>query len=181
MQDALDVDPGGCAMAPDMGGVQRGRRNQGSECLLVTSETVRPALYRTAQARYTVAAQEGGMRRLAAAMLLGMVLLAAVAPPAHAGAAVDAALALGAFAVFSQLFVAPFVYASAPPVVYSAPPVYAAAPPAYAPAPAAPAVRREVVYPHGRHVLLGDGVRVAYEWVWVPNPPAGPPPPPPRR
>jgi hypothetical protein len=36
------------------------------------------------------------------------------------------------------------------------------------------------VYAHGRHLLLGDGVTVAYRWVWVPNPPAGPPPPPPR-
>jgi hypothetical protein len=66
-------------------------------------------------------------------------------------------------------------YAYAPPVVYSAPPptVYAAP----APAPAAPDYQREVVYPHGRYVLEGDGVSMAYHWTWIPS--AAPPPPPP--
>jgi hypothetical protein len=118
------------------------------------------------------------MKRLGAIVLLAMLLLGVSAIPAHAGAGVDAALALGAFAVFSQLFLWPFaqpVYAALPPVVYAPPPAVYATP---AP-PQPPAITREVVYPNGRHVLLGDGVTVAYQWVWVPNPPAGPPPPPP--
>ena len=40
----------------------------------------------------------------------------------------------------------------------------------------APEVQREVVYPHGRYVLQGDGVNSAYQWVWIPNPPSQPPP-----
>lgn len=120
------------------------------------------------------------MRRLVTVAVLATMGLALAPVAAHAGAATDAALALGAFAVFSQLLLLPAlarpVYTAPPPAVYTAPPaVYAAAPP-----PAPPAIRREVVYSHGRHVLLGDGVATAYRWVWVPNPPAGPPPPPPR-
>ena len=66
-----------------------------------------------------------------------------------------------------------YYYAPPPPVVYQqAPPAYAAAP---------PPVQREVVYPHGKHVLYGDGVTQAWQWVWVPNAPASPPPPPPAR
>ena len=71
-----------------------------------------------------------------------------------------------------------------PATVYATPPAYA---PAYSAAPAypvaaarPPAVRREVVYAHGRYVLLGDGATTPYQWVWVPNPPAGAPPAPPR-
>ena len=113
------------------------------------------------------------MRGTAAALATGAIAIWPLT--AHAGAAVDAALALGAFAVFSQLFLLP---ALAQPV-YSPPAVVYAPPPAvHAPAP--PAISREVVYRHGRHVLLGDGVTAAYQWVWVPNPPVGPPPPPPR-
>jgi len=48
-----------------------------------------------------------------------------------------------------------------------------------APAPryAAPAPRYSNVvhYPHGRYELRGDGIQVAYQWVWIPNPPAPPP------
>ena len=116
------------------------------------------------------------MKNLVAAATLGMLLLALAPIPAHAGAAVDAALALGAFAVFNQLFLLP---ALARPVYTPPPVVYAPPPAAYAPPPA-PAINREVVYPHGRYVLLGDGVRVPYQWVWVPNPPPGAPPAPPR-
>ena len=61
-----------------------------------------------------------------------------------------------------------------PPVVYAAP-AYAA-PATYYAAPPPPAIQREVVYAHGRYVLYGDGVTVAYQWVWVPNPPPPPPP-----
>ncbi len=116
--------------------------------------------------------------KIVAMAVLGAMLIATCAVPAHAGGAADAALALGAFAVFSQLLLLPAlvrpVYAAPPPVVYAPPAaVYASAPPP-------PAIQREVVYSHGRHVLLGDGVTDAYRWVWVPNPPAGPPPPPPR-
>jgi hypothetical protein len=115
--------------------------------------------------------------RLVALAVVGTLLLGVLPTTAHAGAAVDAALALGAFALFSHLFLLPAlvqpVYA-APPVVYTPPPA------TYAPAPPTPAVKREVVYAHGRHILLGDGVSTAYRWVWVPNPPAGTPPAPPR-
>jgi len=48
------------------------------------------------------------------------------------------------------------------------------------PAPPAP-VQREVVYPHGKYVLYGDGVTQPWQWVWMPAasaPPPAPPPPP---
>lgn len=117
------------------------------------------------------------MKKVVATITLAMTLLGASAVPARAGAATDAALALGAFAVFNQLFAAPFltrsyqpVYVAAPPVVYAAP-VYAAPAVTYYAPPAPPPVQREVVYPHGRYLLYGDGVTIAYQWVWVPNPP----------
>ena len=59
--------------------------------------------------------------------------------------------------------------------------------PVYVPAPAyqpqtqeylAPSVQREVCYVGGCYRLQGDGVTVAYQWVWVPAappPPSGPP------
>ena len=129
------------------------------------------------------------MKKLVAVAALGTMLIGLSPIPAYAGGAVHAALALGAFAVLSPLLLLgalaqPF-YAAPPPVVYTAPPpVYAPAPAYsatyYAPAPRPPAINREVVYAHGRHLLFGDGVTVAYRWVWVPNPPAGPPPPSPR-
>ena len=65
----------------------------------------------------------------------------------------------------------PYYYYDPPPVVYQPAPVYAA------PAAPPPPVQREVVYPHGRYVLYGDGVSRAWQWVWVPA--ALPPPPPP--
>jgi hypothetical protein len=115
-------------------------------------------------------------------------VLAGLAPvPARAGAATDAALALGAFAVFNQLFglgwhpyheqvvVVPSTSYVSPNVIYMAPPVMYAPTIAYAP----PQIQREVVYSHGRYVLLGDGLITAYQWVWIPNAP--PPPPPPER
>jgi hypothetical protein len=127
------------------------------------------------------------MKKVVAVVLLGATLAAATPAPAHANAAVNAALALGAFAVFNQLFVGPAlasayyrpVYVAAPPVVYSAP-VYVTAAPAYYPPPA-PAIQREVIYPTGRYVLYGDGVTVPYQWVWVPNAPSAPPAAPPAR
>jgi hypothetical protein len=133
------------------------------------------------------------MKRLVAVALLATLLIGLAPIPVHAGGAVNAALALGAFAVLSpflvlgalaQPFYAPPYYAPAP-AVYATTPTYASAP-AYpivvsAPATRPPAVQREVVYAQGRHVLLGDGVTSAYRWVWVPNPPAGTPPAPPSR
>jgi len=76
----------------------------------------------------------------------------------------------------------PYYYGYGPDYYYAPPPtvVYQQAPPAYAAAPPSP-VQREVVYPHGKHVLYGDGVTQAWQWVWVPNAPASPPPPPPAR
>jgi hypothetical protein len=58
--------------------------------------------------------------------------------------------------------------------------------PVYVPAPVyqqqtqvsvAPSIQREVCYPSGCYHLQGDGVTVAYSWVWVPAAPAGPPAP----
>jgi hypothetical protein len=148
--------------------------------------------------------QEVAMKKIVAIGILLVTLITAWAPSAQAGAAVDAALALGAFAVFNQLlagfglFGVPWAYAAPayypsyyrpaypyPPYAY-APPVYTAPPPRYyAAAPAATyappaAAQTEVVYPHGRYVLRGDGTTVAYRWVWVPSPPPTPPPAAPR-
>jgi hypothetical protein len=81
------------------------------------------------------------MKRLAAVALVTVILLPGVA---FAGSSTDAALGLGAFAVFNQIlggvgvFGRPAVVVAAPPVVYApAPPVvYAPAPPVvYAPPP----------------------------------------------
>jgi hypothetical protein len=127
------------------------------------------------------------MKKLLALGALGGILAGLVPTPVFAGAATDAALGLGAFAVFNQLVagwgwprervvaVQPYYYAPYP-VVYAAPPVAYVAPQVVY-APPAPAIQREVVFPHGRYVLQGDGVSVAYYWVWVPNPPPPPPTP----
>ena len=98
--------------------------------------------------------------------------------------------------ILSPLVQQPPVYAYPPPVVerpvvvqqpvYAAPayatPAYAPPPPAYAsrtvalqPPPASHS--NAVQYPHGRYELRGDGVRTAYQWVWIPNAPPPPPPP----
>ena len=52
---------------------------------------------------------------------------------------------------------APLTVVEPPPVAYQAPPV-----------------QREVVYPHGKYVLYGDGMTQPWRWVWMP---AAPPPP----
>ncbi len=117
--------------------------------------------------------------------------------------AIIGGLALGVAAIVTAPFWAlpaaayspPVVYA--PPVVYTPPPAYSvppmyAPPSTYAPPPTyqsvpsyaptqAPNIQREVVYPNGRYVLYGDGVRQPWQWVWVPSvspppPPASPPP-----
>ena len=81
------------------------------------------------------------MKRLAAVALMTVILLPGVA---FAGSSTDAALGLGAFAVFNQIlggvgiFGRPaVVVAQAPPVVYAPPPpvVYAPPPVVYGPPP----------------------------------------------
>jgi len=138
------------------------------------------------------------------ATLVALALLAAALPaPAVAGggSSVNAALALGSFAVFNQMLAGvglfgPVRWGYPAPVYYSAyyPAYYYAAPaPAYYPPPApiyytarpvgpppparAPAISREVVYPNGKYVLQGDGITVAYQWTWVPNAAAAAPSP----
>ena len=147
------------------------------------------------------------MRQTIAALLILVVLVAFVAPAAQAGTSTDIALGLASFAVFNQLFApafharrghgVPFVVRE-PVVIYRAVPVYAypgyaypsyaypsyAYPSAYPVYPSQYAVVQPpapmatvVQYPHGRYELRGDGVTVAYRWVWIPNPPPPPPPP----
>ena len=50
-------------------------------------------------------------------------------------------------------------YAAPPATVYQQRPADAT--------PSEPLVQREVVYPHGKYVLHGDGVTQAWQWVWV--------------
>lgn len=96
--------------------------------------------------------------------LIALVLAAAVLMPglAFAGASTDAALGLGAFAVFNQILGGVGIFhrgpvVAAPPVVYAPPPVYYAPPPpprVYAPAPRV-IVRPHPVYaPAPRHVVV---------------------------
>ncbi|MGH7388805.1 MAG: hypothetical protein ACREM3_05025 [Candidatus Rokuibacteriota bacterium] len=127
------------------------------------------------------------MKKTIATLMLAAPLTFALPSPAAAGASEDAALALGAFAVFNQLVrgetvlhdlfgrprpvvvqQAPVVYAP-PPVVYAPPPVvYAPPPPAvvYAPRPA-------VVYAPPRAVVVRPGgywVHRGGHRVWVAHP-----------
>src|SRR5262245_65736202 len=92
------------------------------------------------------------MKKTVVSALVVATLSFVVWQPAFAGSSTDAALGLGAFAVFNQLFggfgaapviVAqpPVVYAPPPPVVYAPPPVVHAPPPvAYYPPPPPPVV-----------------------------------------
>jgi hypothetical protein len=130
------------------------------------------------------------MKKVVAVVLL-LAMIVTVSPlAAQAHGAAAAALALGAFATFSILTAPFWAWAAYPVYPYPSPyyppatyyaPSYSALPAepvtSYsAPAPTTPAVQREVVYPHGRHVLYGDGVTTAYQWVWLPNPPQPPAP-----
>jgi hypothetical protein len=139
------------------------------------------------------------MKKIVAVAAL-VLTLAGIAPaPAQAGGATSVALGLASFAVFNQLvfgLFTPGVWATTPfygglyyggyysggyypPVMYAPPPSAYYPPPAYYAQPApqvtyaapAPPVQNEVVYPHGRYVLRGDGVTSAYQWVWIANPP----------
>ncbi|HEV8441570.1 MAG TPA: hypothetical protein VGT40_26065 [Methylomirabilota bacterium] len=104
------------------------------------------------------------MRRLIALVVGVVMMIGVAAPAAHASAAVDAALGLGAFAVFNQLVGGIFH----PRVAYARPVVVER--PAYS----YPTV---IEYPNGRYELRGDGVYTGYQWVWIPYAPPPPPPP----
>ncbi len=97
-------------------------------------------------------------------MAVALILVLLSPALAFAGSSTDAALALGAFAVFNQIIsgagvfggvvgrpavAAPVVYAPAPPVVYAPPPVVYAPPPpvVYAPPPVVYAPAPVVVAP----------------------------------
>ena len=103
--------------------------------------------------------------------LIALVFAAAVLMPglAFAGASTDAALGLGAFAVFNQILggvgifhrgpvvaAPPVVYAPPPPAYYApSPPVYyAPSPRAYVPAPRVIARPYPVYVPAPRHVVV---------------------------
>ena len=85
-------------------------------------------------------------------------------------------------ALLGGLVVGSVIGAITPRVYYGHPqPVYLPPPPAVYPQTQvylAP-VPRESCYPSGCYRLYGDGVTVAYQWVWVPNPVAPAPPAPP--
>jgi hypothetical protein len=104
------------------------------------------------------------MKKTVVSAIVVATLSFVVCQPAFAGSSTDAALGLGAFAVFNQLFgglgvhpvvVAqpPVVYVPQPAVVYAPPPVVYAPPPVvYAPPPVAyyaPPPPPVVVYPNG--------------------------------
>ncbi len=142
------------------------------------------------------------MKRTIALLVVALVLGGAMLPSSAWGwyggyyggyggwwgpGAIIGGLVLGAVAIatapFWLLSGAPAYYPPVtygPPMVYGRPPSYAPpvayTPPTYAPPARISAVRREVVYPNGRYVLYGDGVRQPWQWVWMPS--ASPPPPP---
>lgn len=138
------------------------------------------------------------MKRLAAAALVLVMIATLCAVPSEAGGrggwhgghgwhggrgccwggwwwpgAFVGGLALGAAVAATY----PPYYAYPPPAYYSAPSVIYAPAQSYTTAPPAPpAVQREVVYPHGKYVLYGDGVSQPWQWVWVSATPAPPAP-----
>jgi hypothetical protein len=97
------------------------------------------------------------MKKTVVSAIVVATLSFVIPQPSFAGSSADAALGLGAFAVFNQLFSGfgaapvivaqpPVVYAPPPPVVYAPPPVVYAPPPvAYYPPPPPPVI----VYPNG--------------------------------
>jgi hypothetical protein len=110
------------------------------------------------------------MRRLIALALVVTLTLALTAPAAEAGHHV----AVGIGTAVAVVLFAPFIIVGSilallvnRPPVYASPLVVAPAPPAASPT--------TVQYPHGRYELRGDGIRTAYQWVWIPNPPPPPP------
>jgi len=119
------------------------------------------------------------MRRLVCLLLVTILIVGLATPFAHAGTSTDVALGLAAFAVFNQI-VGPFLHPPHARAAYAVPRyhhrqvhvLYAA------PLPPPPPVPTVVHYPHGRYELRGDGLAMAYHWVWIPNPPPPPPAPP---
>jgi hypothetical protein len=75
-----------------------------------------------------------------------------------------------------------YPYYAYPYAAYPGYPVYAPAPvyESQTQVPVAPSIQREVCYTSGCYHLQGDGVTVAYVWIWVPAAPAAPPAPPSR-
>src|SRR5207253_6446769 len=92
------------------------------------------------------------MKRLAAVALLTVILLPGVA---FAGASTDAALGLGAFAVFNQILGGVGVFHRGP-VVVPAPVVVARPAPVYVPAPIVVARPYPVYVPAPRHVVIRE-------------------------
>jgi hypothetical protein len=103
--------------------------------------------------------------------LIALVLAAAVFAPtlAFAGASTDAALGLGAFAVFNQILggvgifgrgpvvaAPPVVVAPPPPVVYAPAPVVVAPAPRYVPAPRVVVKPYPVYVPAPRRVVVHE-------------------------
>ncbi|HZP35944.1 MAG TPA: hypothetical protein VFE48_05550 [Methylomirabilota bacterium] len=89
--------------------------------------------------------------------LIALVLAAAVFAPtlAFAGASTDAALGLGAFAVFNQILGGVGIFHRPAPVVVAPAPVYVPAPPVVvAPAPVVVARPYPVYVPAPRHVVV---------------------------
>jgi hypothetical protein len=99
------------------------------------------------------------MKKVLAVLGVASTLALAAAPPAHAGSSTDAALALGAFAVFNQLVTGQTVfqrgYPPQPVYVEPAPPVYYAPPqpPTVIYTPPSPVV-------YYTNVLVQDGLRL---------------------
>jgi len=89
--------------------------------------------------------------------VIALVLAAAVFAPtlAFAGASTDAALGLGAFAVFNQILGGVGIFHRGP-VVASPPVVYAPPAPVYAPAPRVIVKPYPVYVPAPRHVVVHE-------------------------
>lgn len=109
------------------------------------------------------------MKKLAGALGLVGVLGLSVAPPAAAGASTDAALALGAFAVFNQIVrgetILHSIFGPRPAVAVPAPPPVVHAPPApvvYAPPARVVVQPPPVVYVPPPRVVVAPAPRVVY-------------------
>jgi hypothetical protein len=141
---------------------------------------------------------ELAMKKILCLALLGMVSLALVAPASagmghgggfhggfHHGFGFHRSCCFGPFVggVFvGSVLAAPYYaypyapYPVYPEAVYTPEPAYQPQAGAYV----APSVQREACYPNGCYHLQGDGVTVAYSWIWVPAVPAPPTAPPSR-
>ena len=112
------------------------------------------------------------MKTVAALMVVALLLIPGVA---LADSATDAALGLGAFAVFNQFISGTGIFGGlgarpvyAPPPAYAAPPVYAAPPPVYVapPRPVYYAPRPVYVYSGApRGYYYAHGYR-GHDWRW---------------